>query len=86
VSRASLFRSDFHRASTVVKLRSGGMCEMNTPACTQRAVHVHHRAGRLGPNANDPAMLLHCCLACHEFAHAHPTLSYEKGWLIRRLS
>jgi hypothetical protein len=72
-------------ARQVVYVRSGGVCEASTPVCTGMGVHVHHKAGRTGPNPHDPAGLLHVCSSCHVHIHANPTESYDHGWLVKRL-
>jgi hypothetical protein len=51
--------------------------------CDQvNAVHTHHRKSRRHPDAEQPDNLLRVCLKCHEYIHAHPEESYERGWLI----
>ena len=76
--------SHLRDAKQAVRERSGGQCEANTPACTGRAVHVHHVLPRSAGGKHSTANLLHCCQHCHQFIHDHPALSYERGWLKRR--
>lgn len=59
-------------------------CEVGADGCEGRAVHRHHKRGRVGPDADDRDHTLDVCAACHRHIHAHPTLSYERGWLERR--
>ena len=63
--------------------RSGGWCEASTERCTFRAVHVHHRLMRSHGGKHEADNLLHVCHSCHLEIHAHPTRSYERGWLKR---
>ena len=76
--------SHLRDAKQAVRERSGGQCEAGTPACTGRAVHVHHVLPRSAGGKHSTANLLHCCRECHDFIHAHPALSYRLGWLKRR--
>lgn len=75
----------FTAAREAVRERSGGTCEAATERCTRIAVHVHHKAGRVGPDPHHPDRLLHVCLACHDHIHRNPEESYEAGWMLRRL-
>lgn len=64
----------------VVKRRSGGRCEVQTAVCTGTAAHMHHiESRRFGDHS--PSNLLHACLACHDWLHAHPKISHERGWI-----
>ena len=75
------------QARRLVEARANGVCELNTPVCAGAAVHVHHLLLRSqGGNTHDPALMAATCVPCHEFLHAHPKLSYERGWLIRSTS
>lgn len=67
----------------IVRLRSGGICEINAVCVASPAVHQHHRKLRSQGGRHVPGNLLDCCALCHAYAHAHPALSYERGWLIR---
>lgn len=70
-------------AAKVVKARSGGLCEASVRAgvCTIYATRIHHARGRLTHN---PECLLHLCDQCHVWIHAHPAVSYERGWMMQR--
>lgn len=74
----------------LVSYRAGGRCELAfSPDCTGRHECTHHRLPRSASsvrneNRHDPELLLALCNCCHMAVHAEPTLSYEKGWLIRR--
>ena len=65
--------------------RSRGNCEAGAPVCHGIALHIHHKAGRTGPDAHSPEGLLHVCRECHEYIHAHPAESRERGWMESRL-
>lgn len=80
------FSAELKRAKSAVFFRSRGYCEARTPFCTGCAQHVHHIAGRVGPAANDPDNLLHLCGNCHRWIHSHPLESYDRGWLLHKLS
>ena len=64
--------------------RSRGVCEAATDACTGRAAHIHHIAGRGGPRPHRLENLLHVCRPCHDYIHAHPDESYLNGWMRKR--
>lgn len=66
-----------------VRARSRGICEAATEVCTGTAVHQHHKQGR-GAQLNNASLILDVCRECHDYIHAHPTESYEHGWLIKR--
>ena len=76
--------ADYRAARTEVFLRADGMCEMFTPACSRVGVEAHHVRGRVGRLLTDTEWLMWVCRECHDYAHAHPAVSYEKGWLVRR--
>jgi hypothetical protein len=52
--------------------------------CTGRAVLRHHKRGRGKPGDDDREHTLDLCDACHRWIHAHPEVSYERGWMERR--
>lgn len=58
-------------------------CEAQTPACTGRAEHRHHRCMRSQSGGDERENTLDACHACHSYIHAHPAESYERGWLIK---
>ncbi len=79
------YQAEFHAASEAVRYRSGAMCEARIEnVCTVRAIHVHHRLMRSSGGGNQVANLLHLCRACHEFIHAHPEWSRERGFILRK--
>ena len=60
-----------------------GLCEAKASLnCTGRAQHTHHRKLRKQGGDDRPENLLRCCLRCHQYIHANPELSYQKGWLV----
>lgn len=70
-------------AKREVRARSGGRCEVGAPVCVGRAVHVHHALMRSqGGNRHDPAKMIDACRPCHDYVHAHPSESFERGWLL----
>lgn len=69
-------------AKTVVRNRSGGMCEAKTPVCDHYARHVHHIARRKGKGSHAPELLLDVCPPCHDEIHQNVAVSYERGWLV----
>lgn len=75
----------WERNRTLALARSGGFCGASLPGCTIYAVHVHHKAGRVGPGANELGMLLAVCERCHADIHAHPERSYQLGHMVSRL-
>lgn len=82
-ARLAAYESEFREARVEVRKRSLGRCEASTEACTVTAVHVHHRKLRSHGGSNDPSNLLDLCTPCHEWIHAHPAVSYERGWMVR---
>jgi 5-methylcytosine-specific restriction endonuclease McrA len=72
--------------------RAGGQCEYDHPGrirdepwrCHRAAVHVHHLLPSSAGGSHRPSNLRALCLEHHDFIHAHPTVSYENGWLISR--
>ena len=64
--------------------RADGMCEARTPVCVGGGHQVHHIAGRGGPEPHRPDNLKLCCAPCHEWIHANPEESYERGLMSRR--
>lgn len=69
-----------------VESRAGGRCEVRADGCTIRGEHAHHRLMRSQGGPDDAGNLLWVCPSCHHYVHAHPTESYERGWLIRGVS
>jgi hypothetical protein len=64
------------------RLRSQGVCEVGSSACTGSAAHFHHRKLR---RFKDHSLVncLHACSACHALIHDQPELSYMMGWMVR---
>jgi hypothetical protein len=71
--------------------RSGGVCEMALPGCTEWATDPAHRirqgmGGRKGAakTAHDVlSNLLHACRRCHSRTHAEPAFAYSLGLMLR---
>lgn len=74
----------YEKARHIVAERSNGYCEANTPNCRGQLDQVHHRKGRDGDLVDDVDLLLGVCWACHNYIHANPTRSYDRGWMIKR--
>ena len=80
---SSSYQDEFAAVKPEVRRRSQGRCEASAgPGCSGAAVHVHHRRRRAQGGTNDLANLLDVCAWCHDFIHAHPAVSYERGWLV----
>jgi 5-methylcytosine-specific restriction endonuclease McrA len=65
--------------------RANGQCEMtgsNVGRCPKAATEVHHRLPTGRGGSHDLSNLLAVCSEGHRWIHAHPTVSYELGWLI----
>lgn len=45
---------------------------------------AHHLAGRVGALRHLLSNGMTLCNRCHTWCHAHPTESYEAGWMIKR--
>lgn len=59
-------------------------CEvMKRGVCTNQGFHWHHRKLRSQGGEHTVENGLYICHACHEYIHAHPKESYEKGWLVK---
>ena len=65
-------------------MRSHGRCELQTPECVGDGSEVHHRLMRSAGGQDVPEHTAWVCQPCHGFAHGHPGMSYDNGWLIRR--
>lgn len=72
------------RSREIVRERSGGWCELQTPVCVKIGRVPHHLAGRDGDRLTDPELQAWTCDPCHRLAHSEPALSYKMGWMIRR--
>jgi 5-methylcytosine-specific restriction endonuclease McrA len=69
--------------------RAEGRCERQlSPAgwsrCSNTARVVHHILPSSAGGTHARSNLMALCVECHDFIHAHPTVSYENGWLISR--
>ena len=80
------------KVRAALKLRSGGLCEIAAPGCTDIATDDSHRikngmGGRKGAAAvrhHVLSNLLHACRGCHAGAlHAAPAAAYWRGWMLR---
>lgn len=76
--------AEFARARDIVRERAAFTCEMRLDGCTFFATDVHHIAGRVGPNANDPSNLMAACRSCHRKVTDHEVPVYELGLSRRR--
>lgn len=67
-------------------LRERPSCEVAiTGRCTYDATEVHERLRRsAGGSITDDANVMALCHWCHQWVHANPRISYERGWLVRR--
>jgi hypothetical protein len=55
------------------------MCELK---CNKIATSMHHRKlRRFGDHRAENC--IHLDRGCHDWIHAHPFESYERGWLVR---
>lgn len=70
-------------ARAAVTARSGGLCELALEPCTVKATHHHHRLLRAQGGKDVEDNFLHLCERCHSWLHAHPEVSYQRGWLVR---
>lgn len=67
--------------------RADGLCEFEDEdglLCGNFMVAVHHIAGRLGQDPHRLDNLIGLCSHHHDWVHAHPTVSYAAGWMVRR--
>lgn len=63
----------------LVRLRSGGMCELK---CNRIADQMHHR--KLRAHGDHRAEnCLHLCRMHHDWIHANVMDAYGRGWLVR---
>ncbi|GHG97426.1 HNH endonuclease [Amycolatopsis roodepoortensis] len=66
-------------ARTIVRARSGGLCEK----CGQaEAIHWHHRLNRSQGGTWHPSNGLHLCLACHLEMDQADEVLFANGWRI----
>jgi hypothetical protein len=52
--------------------------------CTFTPTHRHHLLPRSQGGSDAASNTSDVCASCHEYAHANPTESYLKGWLLHR--
>lgn len=76
-------RTTHRKLRAAVSERANGYCEVRTDGCALRGGHAHHRKRRSHGGENVLDNLLWVCVPCHDFIHAHPALSYERGWMTR---
>ena len=68
---------------SLVYQRSGGLCEaLITSRCTGRGEHKHHRKLRSRGGVDSTSCLVDVCHHCHDWIHAHPKDSTERGWMV----
>jgi hypothetical protein len=65
----------------VVRLRSGGMCEI---CGTRQATDWQHRKNRSQGGDWLPSNGLDVCRTCHEEIHLNPEAAYANGWSVRQ--
>lgn len=49
--------------------------------CRKPADEIHHKAGRNGDRLNNVQDFMSVCRPCHQYIHANPAESRNKGWL-----
>lgn len=59
-------------AKAIVRVRSGGYCEMRLSGCLGRATDFSHRIGRGVGGADTPSNGMDACRICHQWCHANP--------------
>lgn len=69
-----------------VMARSGGWCEVAANGCRMKVSHLHHRLGRGQGGGHGVDNLLGVCSSCHDYVHANPTWSYQRGWMLHRVT
>lgn len=73
-----------HVANAVLG-RSNGACEaLATSSCVGSGQHIHHRKLRSQGGEHTAENCVSICHMCHDWIHANPKLSYERGWLVRQ--
>lgn len=76
--------AEFAKARDVARERAGFTCQARLDGCTTFATEVHHIAGRVGPQANDPSNLMALCHSCHQKITDHEVPVYELGLMRKR--
>lgn len=74
----------YEKARAAVAERSGLTCEARTPDCDGALHQVHHRKGRDGELIDELDLLIGVCVSCHRYIHGNPTISYQRGWMVKR--
>lgn len=62
-----------------VHARSGYRCE----GCGGHSHHLHHRKLRSQGGGHEVSNILGLCRPCHDWAHQHPALARERGWIVK---
>ena len=57
------------------------VCRVASPVCSGRPTERHHIVRRSQGGTDDASNTLDCCGPCHRWVHAHPAMSFERGWL-----
>ena len=69
---------------TMLLARCEGRCELGiSRECSGRFEHPHHRLMVSHQGPDELWNLLAVCAACHRAVHSEPSVSYERGWLLR---
>lgn len=78
----------YKKNKAAVIAEAGGMCVVQTSACTVQATTAHHIRGRRIPNPHAKSNLLAVCDACHNGSdvsiHANPEWAMEHGFMRSR--
>ena len=70
------------RGRRLLKVRSGGLCEVSADGCTLTAREWQHRRNRSQQGTWAPSNGLHACRECHAWIHANPTAAHAVGWTV----
>lgn len=63
----------------------GFRCEVGLPGCLMGLNCAgHHRLARSQGGKHELSNCLYVCSACHNWIHANPAVSYERGWMVRK--
>ena len=76
------YEREFQRQRHLVRIRSGGRCEIRAKHCRGESSHVHHRQRRSQGGDNSLENLLDLCSVCHFRVHRFPEQAFEHGWLV----
>lgn len=76
------FLDDYHAKREVALEEVDNRCQAQLYGCMVVATETHHKAGRLGEDAN--TQLLPVCRSCHQQITEHKVNDYELGLSIRR--